>query len=112
MSLVSLSGWRLRPFTPSQYGREFSYQGLHEERVVTRNNVDPHPKRLKLCGNNWPDGRDHDALEALTQLRFSTEVMCDIAEPSNLRRACEGDSVDLAGSHFGNDGEHARIVNF
>ena len=39
-------------------GRELAYQRLHEERLVTRSNVDGHLKRLKLCGNNWADGRD------------------------------------------------------
>jgi hypothetical protein len=51
-------------------------------------------------------------LEALPQLCFSTEGACDITEPSNLGRACEGDRVDLASRHFGDDVEHARIVNF
>jgi hypothetical protein len=83
-----------------------------EERLVTRSNVDPHPKRFKLCGNNWADGRDDDALEALPQLCFSTEGACDIAESPNLGRACEGDRINLTGSHFGNDSDHARIVNF
>jgi hypothetical protein len=111
MSLGSLSRWRLRPCIPSQYGGELS-QGLHEERIVTRSHVDPHPKRLKLGGSNWAYGRDHGAFKALPQLDFPTEGACDIAKPSNLGRACEGDRVDLASSHFGNDSDHARIVNF
>ena len=48
----------------------------------------------------------------MPQFRFSTEGACDIAEPSNLGRTCKGDRVDLARSHFGNDGDHARIVDF
>ena len=74
--------------------------------------VYPHPKHLKLGGSNWAYGRDHGAFKALPQLDFPTEGACDIAKPSNLGRACEGDRVDLASSHFGNDSDHARIVNF
>ena len=50
--------------------------------------------------------------KTLPQLRFSTEGAGDVAEPSNLGRAREGDRVDLARSHFGNNSDHARIVDF
>ena len=71
-----------------------------------------YPHRLKLGGNNGPDRRNDNAFEALPQLRFSTEGAGDIAKPSNLGRTCEGDRVDLARRHFGNDSNHARIVDF
>jgi hypothetical protein len=52
---------------------------------------------------NWADGCDGDAFEALKQFRFSARRAGDVAEPSNLGRAREGDRVDSAGSHFGDD---------
>jgi len=97
---------------PSQGSREFSYEWLHEETVVTRSNVHLHSNRIEFGCNNGPDCRNDDAFEALPQLRFSTERARDIAEPSNLGRTCEGNRVDLASSHFGNDGDYARIVDF
>jgi hypothetical protein len=67
---------------------------------------------IELGSNNGPNRRNDDAFETLPQLRFSTKGACDVSEPSNLGRACEGDRVDLAGSHFGNDSHYARIVGF
>src|SRR5262245_31870271 len=92
--------------------RELSYEWLHEERVVTRSDVHLHAKCIEFGGHNGTNRRNDDAFETLPQLRFSTEGACDVSEPSNLGRACEGDRVDLAGSHFGNDSHHARIVGF
>ena len=48
-----------------QCSRELSYEWLHEERVVMRSNVHLHSKRIELCSNNRPDGRNDDAFEAL-----------------------------------------------
>src|SRR5262249_36809718 len=69
-------------------------------------------KCIELGGNNWSHRRNDDAFEALSELRFSTESAGDIAKPSNLGRTCEGDRVDLARSHFGNDSNHALIFDF
>jgi len=95
-----------------QCSRELSYEWLHKECVVTRSNVHLHSNRTELGGNNGPDRRNDDAFEASPQFRFSTEGARDIAEPSNLGRTCEGDRVDLAGSHFGNDSDYPRVVGF
>ena len=92
--------------------RELSYEWLHEERVVSRRNVHLHSNCVEFGGNNGTNRRNDDAFETLPQLRFSTEGARDIAEASNLGRTCEGDRVDLAGSHFGNDSNHARVVDF
>ena len=62
---------------------------------------------IALSSADGPDRRNDDAFETLPRLRFSTKGSCDVTEPSNLWRACEGDRVDLAGSHFGNDSNHA-----
>jgi len=59
-----------------------------------------------------PMARHDDTLEALPQLCCSTQGACDIAEPSNLGRACKGNRINLARSHFGHNSDHARIVNF
>jgi len=58
------------------------------------------------------DSRNGDAFEALKQFRLSAGRAGDVAEPSNLGRAREGDRVDLASSHLGDDSDHARIVRF
>ena len=92
--------------------RELSYEWLHEERVVMRNNVHLHSNCVELGCNNGSNRRNDYAFETVPQLRFSTEGAGDVSEPSNLGRACKGDRVDLAGSHFSNHGHHARIVGF
>ena len=86
------------------------YEWFHEELVVTRSNINLHSHRIKLSCNNRADRRNDNAFQPLPQFRFSTESECDIAEPSNLGRTCEGDRIHPASSHFGNDGDHARIV--
>ena len=110
--VIGINTWAMRLFVLHQRCRELSYERLHEERVVARSNVHLNSNRIELGCNNGPDRRNDDAFEALPQFRFSTEGACDVAEPSNLGRACEGDRVDLAGSHFGNDSNHARVVDF
>ncbi len=80
--------------------------------AIARSNIHLHSNCIKLGYNNRPNRRNDNAFQPLPQFRFSTEGACDIAEPSNLRRTCKGDRVDPAGSHFGNDGDHARIVDF
>ena len=92
--------------------REFPHEWLHEELVVARSDIYLDSHRIKLGFNNRPDRRNDNAPQALPQFGFSTEGAGDITEPSNLGRTCKGDRVYPAGSHFGNDGDHARIVDF
>ena len=49
---------------------------------------------------------------ALAAARVGHRVCLEDVMPSNLGRAREGDRVDLARSHFGNNSDHARIVDF
>jgi hypothetical protein len=101
-----------RPVVGAELGHEFADEWPHKERIVARRNIHMHPKRFELCSNDRTDSRDGDAFQASLQFRFSTRRAGDVAKSSNLRRAGEGDRVDPAGSHLGDDGDHAGIVRF
>jgi hypothetical protein len=77
-----------------------------------RSDVHLHSHRIELGGNNGTDSRNDDAFEALPQFCFSIKGARDMAEPPNLGRACEGDRIDLAASHFVNNGDYLRIIDF